>query len=64
MVSKSKSTSSTAAPVAAHLRSEGLKFLRGLEKHNDREWFNERKAVYEAELKEPMLAICARLLTL
>ena len=57
MVSKNKSTSSTAAPVAAHLRSEGLKFLRGLEKHNDREWFNERKAVYEAELKEPMLAI-------
>ena len=31
--------------------------MRGLEKHNDREWFNDRKAVYEAELKEPMLAI-------
>jgi uncharacterized protein (TIGR02453 family) len=31
--------------------------LRGLEKHNDREWFNERKSVYETELKEPMLAI-------
>jgi uncharacterized protein (TIGR02453 family) len=42
---------------AAHIGPEGLKFLRGLEKHNDREWFNERKAVYEAELKEPMLAI-------
>ena len=42
---------------AAHLRPEGLKFLKGLEKNNDREWFNERKAVYEAELKEPMLAI-------
>jgi uncharacterized protein (TIGR02453 family) len=41
----------------AHLRPEGLKFLRGLEKHNEREWFNERKAVYEAELKEPMLTI-------
>ena len=48
---------SAAVPTAAHLRPEGLKFLRGLEKHNDREWFNERKAVYEAELKEPMLAI-------
>jgi uncharacterized protein (TIGR02453 family) len=46
-----------ASTAPAHLRPEGLKFLRGLEKHNDREWFNERKAVYEAELKEPMLAI-------
>jgi uncharacterized protein (TIGR02453 family) len=53
MVSKVKNP--IAAP--AHLRPEGLKFLRGLEKNNDREWFNERKAVYEAELKEPMLAI-------
>jgi uncharacterized protein (TIGR02453 family) len=42
---------------AAFLHPEGLKFLRGLAKHNDREWFNERKAIYEAELKEPMLAI-------
>jgi uncharacterized protein (TIGR02453 family) len=42
---------------AAHFNPDALKFLRGLEKHNDREWFNERKPVYEAELKEPMLAI-------
>jgi uncharacterized protein (TIGR02453 family) len=55
MVSKPKSGTAPIAP--AHLRPEGLKFLRGLEKNNDREWFNERKAVYEAELKEPMLAI-------
>ena len=41
----------------AYIRSEGLKFLRSLEKNNDREWFNERKPVYETELKEPMLAI-------
>jgi uncharacterized protein (TIGR02453 family) len=46
-----------ASTAAAHLRPEGLKFLKGLEKNNDREWFNQRKAVYEAELKEPMLAI-------
>jgi Holliday junction DNA helicase RuvA len=44
-------------PPLPYLRPEGLKFLRGLAKHNDREWFNERKAIYEAELKEPMLAI-------
>lgn len=38
-----------------------MKFLRGLEKNNDRVWFNERKAVYEAELKEPMLAIIRKI---
>ena len=45
------------APIAAHLRPEGLAFLRNLARHNDREWFTPRKAVFEAELKEPMLAI-------
>src|SRR5579863_2309797 len=54
---KSAASQSTAAEAAAHFQPEALKFLRGLEKHNDRVWFNERKAVYEAELKEPMLAI-------
>jgi uncharacterized protein (TIGR02453 family) len=60
MVSKEKNLSA-AASVPAHIRPEGLKFLRGLEKNNDREWFNERKAVYEAELKEPMLAIVRKI---
>ncbi len=54
MVSKKKSVS--AAP-PAHIRPEGLAFLRNLARHNDREWFTPRKAVFEAELKEPMLAI-------
>jgi uncharacterized protein (TIGR02453 family) len=53
MVTKLKPTVS--AP--AHLRPEGLKFLRDLKKHNDREWFTPHKAVFDAELKEPMLAI-------
>jgi uncharacterized protein (TIGR02453 family) len=48
--------SKPAAP-AAHLRPEGLAFLRNLARNNDREWFTPRKAVFEAELKEPMLAI-------
>ena len=34
-----------------------MKFLRGLARNNDREWFNPRKAVYERELKAPMLAL-------
>jgi uncharacterized protein (TIGR02453 family) len=42
---------------AACFRPEGLAFLRGLARNNDREWFTPRKAIYEAELKEPMLAI-------
>ncbi|MDR3751971.1 MAG: DUF2461 domain-containing protein [Terracidiphilus sp.] len=55
MVSKNKVL---AEPVAVpYFRPEALKFLRGLARNNDREWFQPRKAVFEAELKEPMLAI-------
>lgn len=36
-----------------------LRFLRGLKRHNDREWFNARKPVFEAELKAPMLRLIA-----
>ncbi len=36
---------------------EGLKFLRALARHNDREWFGARKEVFERELKAPMLAL-------
>lgn len=47
------------APAAAvpYFRPEALTFLRNLARHNDREWFTPRKAIFEAELKEPMLAI-------
>ena len=54
MVSKSKATPAAAVP---YFRPEALTFLRNLAKHNDREWFTPRKAEFEAELKEPMLAI-------
>jgi len=43
--------------MAAHFEEAGLKFLRGLKRNNDREWFNARKAIYEQELKAPMLAV-------
>jgi uncharacterized protein (TIGR02453 family) len=36
---------------------QALKFLRGLARHNDRDWFAERKTIYEQELKAPMLAL-------
>ena len=47
----------TPSTAPAHHRPEAQKFHRALEKHNTRDWFNERKATYESELKEPMLAI-------
>jgi len=56
-----KAAKSTSAPT--HLRKEGLAFLRSLVRVNKtdpveaREWFNANKAAYEADLKEPMLAI-------
>ena len=43
--------------MSTHFQPEALKFLRGLAKHNDREWFEPRRAVYERALKEPMLAL-------
>jgi uncharacterized protein (TIGR02453 family) len=35
---------------------EAIKFLKGLEKNNTREWFQPRKETFESKLKEPMLA--------
>ncbi|HVC47701.1 MAG TPA: DUF2461 domain-containing protein [Terracidiphilus sp.] len=44
-----------------YFRPEALKFLRNLARNNDREWFLPRNAVFEAELKEPMLAVVRRI---
>jgi uncharacterized protein (TIGR02453 family) len=43
--------------MATHFNPEALKFLRGIARHNDRAWFDPRKAIYERELKAPMLAL-------
>lgn len=43
--------------MATHFSPEALKFLRGLARNNNRDWFDARKAVYERELKTPMLAL-------
>ena len=58
MVLKKSATSPTANP---YFRPEALTFLRNLAKHNDREWFTPRKAQFEAELREPMLAIVRKI---
>lgn len=41
---------------AASFTPAALKFLKGLARNNDRDWFEARREVYEAELKAPMLA--------
>lgn len=35
--------------------------MRSLARHNDRAWFQPRKAEFEAELKEPMLAVIRKI---
>ena len=47
--------------MATHFSSEALRFLRGLKRNNDREWFAARKDIYERELKAPMLALVAEI---
>ncbi len=37
-----------------------MKFLRGLKRNNNREWFEARRAIFERELKKPMLAVIER----
>ena len=56
-----RTTKSAPAAPLPYFRPEALTFLRNLARHNDRVWFNERKAVYESELKEPMLAVIRRI---
>ena len=47
--------------MSAHFTPATLKFLNGLKRNNDRDWFNARKGTYEAELKTPMLAVIAEI---
>jgi uncharacterized protein (TIGR02453 family) len=55
---KTQSAPKSAPQIAVpYFRPEALTFLRNLARNNDREWFQPRKAVFDAELKEPMLAI-------
>ena len=47
--------------MSPHFTEAAYKFLRGLKRNNDREWFNARKPIYEQELKAPMLAVIAEI---
>ena len=52
-----KKPKSAPQEVVPYFRPEALTFLRSLARNNDREWFQPRKDVFDAELKEPMLTI-------
>ena len=43
--------------MAPHLSPAGLRFLKGLERNNDRDWFNDRKSIFESEVQQPWLAL-------
>jgi uncharacterized protein (TIGR02453 family) len=57
MVSKAKFAFPTIVSALPYFQPEALKFLRNLARHNERTWFQPRKAQFESELKEPMLAV-------
>ena len=63
-MAKASSSTSAANP---YFRKEGLTFLRALVRVNNKDpeearaWFAANKATYEAELKEPMLAIIRKI---
>jgi uncharacterized protein (TIGR02453 family) len=58
LVSAKKSTpAKESRDTRPYFAPEGLRFLRGLARNNNRDWFNERKPIYEAEIKRPMLAV-------
>lgn len=40
---------------------KSFKFLRDLKRNNRREWFEERRDIFEAELKAPMLALVEKI---
>ena len=43
--------------VPSHFQPEAFKFLRGLARNNDRDWFEARRPIYERALRAPMLAL-------
>ena len=43
--------------MATHFSPAGIRFLKGLKRHNDRTWFADRKSVYEMEVLAPWLAV-------
>lgn len=47
--------------MASPFTPKSLAFLRALKRHNDRDWFRERKADYETHVRGPMSDVLGRL---
>ena len=47
--------------MAACFSPRTISFLRAIKHNNDREWFKARRETYEREVREPMIAVIARL---
>jgi uncharacterized protein (TIGR02453 family) len=60
MAIKKTSAPAPAAPLP-YFRPEALAFLRNLARHNDRAWFQPRKETFDAQLRQPMLAIVRKI---
>lgn len=58
---KAQKKSSPQQTIQPFFNAEALKFLRGLKRNNDREWFEARREIYERELKKPLLALVERI---
>ena len=61
MASRATSLAVRRQPIAERrfpgFSSEAIAFLRGLERHNKREWFQPRKHVYEEQVRAPLEAL-------
>jgi len=47
--------------VASPFTAKSLAFLRALKRHNDRDWFRERKSEYEQHVRAPMVEVLGKL---
>jgi uncharacterized protein (TIGR02453 family) len=57
---KARPKPATQNAVQPYFSQQAVKFLRGLKRNNNREWFEARRAIFERELKKPMLAVVER----
>jgi uncharacterized protein (TIGR02453 family) len=54
MPTTSKRSAAGAVPAFAGFPKAGIRFLRELKRNNDRDWFRERKHIYEEAVRAPM----------
>lgn len=57
---KARSKPAAQEAIQPYFSTEAVKYLRGLKRNNNREWFEARRAIFERELKKPMLAVVER----